>query len=160
MVTFVISTCNSIVLSWRTLICKIWSMLCFKFFEFHLQALKPESKEEAPELWAMDALTEPIVRKLYYHFVEDEQTNSVSNPEWLFHFAEKTVRKLADESQPLSSFLTLHGLQKMYHLPFEFARCIRTGVQVLLLESIQMYSFYSNFSYWLFEPNFNPSQKV
>ena len=95
-----------------------------------LQALKPESKEEPPELWAIIALTDPLIRKMHQHFAQSPQLNAINHPEWIFSIAVKIVKQFAPDTEALQSFLGIHQLGKMYHLPFEFARCIRSGVQV------------------------------
>ena len=96
-----------------------------------MQAVTGEESQEAPMLWAVEALAEPIATRLRYHFASSSGSmNQPEHPEWLFRTALRYARGLAPAMEELQEIVAAHGLQGTYHLPFELARALRASVQV------------------------------
>ncbi|OQS04137.1 hypothetical protein THRCLA_03599 [Thraustotheca clavata] len=45
-----------------------------------------DSSTSTMELWAMNCLTKPIVRRFHYHFDTSKKTNDITKPEWFFTY--------------------------------------------------------------------------
>eukprot|EP00891_Asterochloris_glomerata_P000268 jgi/Astpho2/268/Aster-02159 len=111
---------------------------------------------DTPALDVMTLLAAPITARLRLHFASGRRTDRIDRPEWLFATAlrvgeapevqlysvpQRTARKqVAKDLSPsfaaLQPALARPGLQACYHLPFEFARAVRGGVQRLLREHL------------------------
>lgn len=85
---------------------------------------------EAPALWAVEELAAPLAERLRAHFAAGLPTDRADRPEWLFETALAAAKRLAPDLAPLQQAVEQHGLGHAYHVPLEFARALRSAVQV------------------------------
>lgn len=85
---------------------------------------------EGPQLWGLQEVAVPLGDRLRLHFAGGLPTDRVDRPEWLFATALKLVKAYSAGLGPLQPAIEAHALQHLYYVPFEFARAIRTAVQV------------------------------
>jgi hypothetical protein len=82
---------------------------------------------EEEELWAVDALVEPIAKRFAYHFSGSRQTNQLARPEWFLTYAlqqitmhgpflASTVQPIVDECALFNYDVRSHFLSRLVAL--------------------------------------------
>ncbi|OQR84488.1 RAD50-interacting protein 1-like [Achlya hypogyna] len=60
-----------------------------------------DSAASTPDLWAMECLLKPVVRRFQYHFDTNKKTNDITKPEWFFTFVLEILQGHYDFIQQL-----------------------------------------------------------
>ncbi len=92
--------------------------------------------ELLPMLEVVQTITEPLLAKLRFHFASGRPTDRIDQPDWLFDTAAKATEKHLESFKLLQPALVLHGLDKVFFMPFEFARAMHAAVQTVLREHV------------------------
>jgi len=89
-----------------------------------------DHQEDPPLLWAVEVVSQPVVERLWHHFVDNAATDRIEHPEWLFETVRRVANSLAPQLSGLAASIQALDLGTTYHLPFEFVRALRKEVQV------------------------------
>lgn len=89
-----------------------------------------------PMLEVVQTITEPLLSKLRFHFASGRPTDRIDQPDWLFETAARATGEHLESFKALQPAVQSHGLEKVFYLPFEFARAMHAAVQTLLQEHV------------------------
>ena len=89
-----------------------------------------------PMLEVVQTITEPLLAKLRFHFASGRPTDRIDQPDWLFETAARATEEHLESFKPLQPAVQSHGLDKVFYLPFEFARAMHAAVQTILREHV------------------------
>ncbi|KAL3137392.1 hypothetical protein ABBQ32_006915 [Trebouxia sp. C0010 RCD-2024] len=89
-----------------------------------------------PMLDVVQTITGPLLAKLRFHFASGRPTDRVDQPDWLFETAALATEEHLESFKALQPAVQSHGLDKVFYLPFEFARAMHAAVQTVLREHV------------------------
>ena len=89
-----------------------------------------------PMLEVAQTITEPLLAKLRFHFAFGRPTDRIDQPDWLFETAARATEEHLESFKALQPAVQSHGLDKVFYLPFEFARAMHAAVQSILREHV------------------------
>ena len=87
-------------------------------------------------LEVVQIITEPLLAKLRFHFASGRPTDRIDQPDWLFDTAAKATQENLEAFKVLQPAVEQHGLERVFYLPFEFARAMHAAVQTVLKEHV------------------------
>lgn len=87
-------------------------------------------------LEVVQTITEPLLAKLRFHFASGRPTDRIDQPDWLFDTAAKATQENLEAFKVLQPAVEQHGLERVFYLPFEFARAMHAAVQTVLKEHV------------------------
>lgn len=87
-------------------------------------------------LEVVQTITEPLLAKLRFHFASGRPTDRMDQPDWLFDTAAKATQENLEAFKVLQPAVEQHGLERVFYLPFEFARAMHAAVQTVLKEHV------------------------
>ena len=87
-------------------------------------------------LEVVQTITEPLLAKLRFHFASGRPTDRIDQPDWLFDTAAKATQENLEAFKVLQPAVEQHGLERVFYLPFEFARAMHAAVQTVLKERV------------------------
>lgn len=89
-----------------------------------------------PMLEVVQTITEPLLAKLRFHFASGRLTDRVDQPDWLFNTAARATQDHLESFKLLQPAVEQHGLEKVFYMPFEFARAMHAAVQTVLKDHV------------------------
>jgi len=89
-----------------------------------------------PMLEVVQTITEPLLAKLRFHFASGRPTDRIDQPDWLFDTAAKATQENLEAFKVLQPAVEQHGLERVFYLPFKFARAMHAAVQTVLKEHV------------------------
>ena len=89
-----------------------------------------------PMLEVVQTITEPLLGKLRFHFASGRPTDRIDQPDWLFETAAGATAEHLESFKALQPAVQSYGLNKVFYLPFEFARAMHAAVQTILREHV------------------------
>ena len=89
-----------------------------------------------PMLEVVQTITEPLLAKLRFHFASSRPTDRVDQPDWLFNTAARATQDHLESFKLLQPAVEQHGLEKVFYMPFEFARAMHAAVQTVLKDHV------------------------
>ena len=89
-----------------------------------------------PMLEVVQTITEPLLAKMRFHFASGRPTDRIDQPNWLFETAARATEEHLESFKALQPAVQSQGLDKVFYLPFEFARAMHAAVQTILREHV------------------------
>lgn len=89
-----------------------------------------------PMLEVVQTITQPLLAKLRFHFASGRPTDRIDQPDWLFETAARATEEHLESFKALQPAVQSHRLDKVFYLPFEFARAMHAAVQTVLREHV------------------------
>ena len=89
-----------------------------------------------PMLEVVQTITDPLLTKLRFHFASGRPTDRIDQPDWLFETATQATEEHLESFKALQPAVQSHGLEKVFYLPFEYARAMHSAVQSILREHV------------------------